>query len=230
MKNIGESFRIPVTVALLFWSIELLKAVGLDFTSWGIYPRTLKGLFGILFAPFLHGSISHLVSNTPAFILLMAFILFFYRRVAFWVIVGIWFFTGLSVWLFARSSYHIGASGLVYGFASFLFFSGLFRKNIRSLMIAISVYFLYGGMVYGIFPVRGGISWESHLFGALVGMFLAYFFRNQKEQLPSDKKNDPTHLEGYNPLKSKTYKYCFIEKEPTKTFFCRQKDFFDVKL
>jgi len=210
MKNIGDSFKIPVTFALVFWCLELLKWVQIDLTVWGIYPRTQHGLWGILFAPLLHGSIPHLVSNTPTFILLNASILFFYRKIAWGVIASIWLLTGLSVWLLARSSYHIGASGLIYGFAGFLFFSGLFRGEFKSLMIAVAIAFLYGGMVYGVFPGQRGVSWESHLFGGISGLLTAYWFRNLGKETLNTSLTDNFRYqkpEGYNNPEGKRFKY-----------------------
>jgi len=105
-----------------------------------------------------------------------------YRKVALKSIGMMYFLTGLAVWLFARPVFHIGASGVVYALVSFVFFSGLFRRNIKSIILALIVTLLYSGMVTGIFPNKEGISWESHLFGALIGLYVAYFYKNEIEQ------------------------------------------------
>jgi hypothetical protein len=97
---------------------------------------------------------------------------------AFWII---YLFTGLSVWLFARPVSHIGASGVVYGLVAFIFWNGIFRRSIRSIILAVVVTMLYSGMFMGILPQQEGISWESHLFGALVGVVTAYWFRGVLE-------------------------------------------------
>jgi hypothetical protein len=102
---------------------------------------------------------------------------YFYRPVGYRVFFLTWFITGLTVWIFARSAYHIGASGLVYGLASFLFFSGIIRNNINLLAISLLVVFLYGGLVWGIFPFDFKISWESHLMGGVTGLVLSFFYR-----------------------------------------------------
>jgi membrane associated rhomboid family serine protease len=141
--------------------------------EFGIYPRTVHGLIGILFAPLIHGGIIHLISNTiPMFIL--GFILFhFYDRIANRVFYQGYLYTNILVWILARPSYHIGASGLIYCLASFLIFFGIFRKDFTSIVISAGIIFLYGGLIYGVIPVQPGVSWESHLMGGIVGFILA---------------------------------------------------------
>ena len=114
-------------------------------------------------------------------------IFYFYREVAWKLYLGAILITGLWVWVFARPSYHIGASGMVYSFASFVFFSGIFRKYYRLIALSLLVVFLYGSMIWGIFPIDYRISWESHLMGGLSGVLLAYFYRKIG---PSPKKYD----------------------------------------
>jgi membrane associated rhomboid family serine protease len=98
----------------------------------------------------------------------------------------VWFISGIIVWLTARPAYHIGASGLVYGFASFVFFSGIIRNNINLLAISLLVVFLYGGLVWGIFPYDFRVSWESHLVGGMTGLGMAFYYRSYGP--PSTKK------------------------------------------
>ena len=104
-------------------------------------------------------------------------VLYFYPKVAYKVFTIIYFGSGILVWFFGREVYHIGASGIIYGFVSFLFFSGIFRKDNRSIALALVVIFLYGGLIWGVLPVEKGVSWESHLFGAIVGLISAFIFR-----------------------------------------------------
>lgn len=149
------------------------------FYDWGIFPRTSKGLKGILFAPFIHGSWSHLVSNAVP-LLLMGFGVFYYfsdtgYKVFFWLA----FSNGLWVWSFARASYHVGASGMVYGLAVFLVLSAMLKRNRNLLFFSLVVIFLYGGMVWGVLPLDPKISWESHLMGAMAGAFLAFYYRKE---------------------------------------------------
>jgi membrane associated rhomboid family serine protease len=147
----------------------------------GVYPREFSGLVGILTAPLIHADFSHLISNSFTLFILFFGVIYFYRNSVFQVFIIIYIVDGILVWLTARSSYHIGASGLIYGFASFLFFSGVFRKDKRSIALSLLIVFLYGSLVWGVLPVEPGVSFESHLFGAITGLICAFIFR----------KNDP---------------------------------------
>jgi len=111
-------------------------------------------------------------------------IFYFYWEIAWKAFAYIYLITGIWVWVAARPSYHIGASGVIYGLAFFLFFSGIFRKDPRSLALSLLVSFLYGSMVWGVLPIKEGMSWESHLFGALAGTFIAYWLRKEGPQPP----------------------------------------------
>ncbi len=148
----------------------------LDFRTLGIFPRKTESLKGIFFSPFIHGSFDHLISNTFPFLLLGTAIFYFYRRMAYRIIFFSWILTGIAVWIGGRYSWHIGASGLVYAFASFLFFAGILNKERQLIAISLLVIFLYGGLIWGILPGQKGISWESHLFGFLSGFMFAYFY------------------------------------------------------
>ena len=170
-----------VSFTILLWIIKALEwAVALDFGFLGILPRTLSGTMGIITAPLIHGDALHLISNTFPLLLLGVSVFYFYHRIALEVFAWIYFLSGFWVWMAARDAYHIGASGLIYGMVAFLFFSGLFRRDTKSLSISLIVIFLYGGMLQGLFPTNGRISWESHLLGALAGGFCAFFYREVK--------------------------------------------------
>jgi membrane associated rhomboid family serine protease len=169
--RLGESFVIPIRLVFIMWAAFVLdRIVPFDFALLGIYPRTFTGLVGILFAPMIHGSFIHIISNTFPLLFLGAVLFLFYDRIARQVFFQCYFITNILVWIFGRSSYHIGASGLVYGIASFLIFFGIFKKDFKSLIISIVIIVLYGSLIYGILPLRQGVSWESHLMGALVGL------------------------------------------------------------
>lgn len=152
---------------------------GHELYDYGIEPGTLEGLRGILLSPFIHKDWEHFFSNAIPMILLGTASIYFYRNVAYKMFFIIWLADGLGVWIFGRYSYHIGASGLVYGLASFLFISGLLRRNKGLLSLSFVVALLYGGLVWGILPQLVHLSWESHLFGLVSGMILAVVFRNQ---------------------------------------------------
>jgi membrane associated rhomboid family serine protease len=172
------SLIFPVFFLALIWIVKIVEvSLDLNFVYYGLFPRRLSGLIGILTAPLIHADFKHLVDNSvPVFFLSLA-IFYFYRPVGMQVFLLTYLITGICVWLGARGAYHIGASGLVYGFASFLFFGGVIRKNTNLLAISLLVVFLYGGLVWGIFPFDFKISWESHLFGALTGLSLAFVYR-----------------------------------------------------
>lgn len=172
-----------VSFTILLWLVKALEwAVALDFGFLGILPRTLSGTMGIITAPLVHGDVLHLISNTFPLLLLGVSVFYFYNRIALEVFAWIYFMSGFWVWMAARDAYHIGASGIVYGLVAFLFFSGLFRRDTKSLSISLIVIFLYGGMLQGLFPTNDRISWESHLLGALAGAFCAFFYREVKLQ------------------------------------------------
>jgi membrane associated rhomboid family serine protease len=152
--------------------------------EWGILPRSLSGLVGILTSPFIHADTDHLLANTLPLLVVGTGLYYFYRELATRVIAMIWLFSGFWVWMIARGDYHIGASGLIYGFVAFLFLSGLLRRDRRLMAISMLVVFLYGSMVWGILPIDQRISWESHLLGSVAGIFAAWYFRKEGPQRP----------------------------------------------
>lgn len=173
---------VPFRLVFLMWlvfSIEFFY--GLDFSMFGIIPRTLWGLIGIFTAPMIHGGLTHLLSNTIPLLFLGGTLFFFYNRIGTTVFFRCYFITNILVWLFSpRQTPHIGASGLIYGLSAFLILFGLFRKDTMSILISIVVIALYGGIFYGIFPSQPWISWESHLAGTIVGAVTAFMLRDTK--------------------------------------------------
>ncbi|MCF8233181.1 MAG: rhomboid family intramembrane serine protease [Bacteroidales bacterium] len=182
-RKLKNSLIFPVILLLAIWLVKLLEwALGTRFVFLGVYPLEAYGLIGIITAPLVHGDFSHLIANSASLFFLTLMLFYFYRSLAYKVFILIWIITGLWVWVFARESYHIGASGLVYGLAAFLFFSGVIRKNPRLTALALIVIFLYGSMIWGVFPQflpEQNISWESHLMGLVAGLVLAVYFRKQ---------------------------------------------------
>jgi membrane associated rhomboid family serine protease len=181
-KELLRSVRFPIFFIGLLWVIHILKiTLNLPLNRLGVLPRESYGIKGIFTSPLIHSDFGHLGSNSiPAFVLL-TILFIFYRKVALKSFALIYVLTGLAVWLFAHSAFHIGASGVVYGLVSFVFWSGIFRRNVQSIVLALIVTILYSGYFVGIVPNQPGISWESHLFGAIVGIFVAYLFRKQIE-------------------------------------------------
>jgi len=138
----------------------------------------------VLTAPLLHGSLAHLVSNTLPVLILGTSLLYMYPVASRIAVPVIWFGSGLAVWVIGRDSYHIGASGVVYGMMFYIFIAGLLRTDVRSLALALMVFFLYGGMIWGVLPGEQKVSFESHLAGAVIGLLLALVLRVVDPPLP----------------------------------------------
>ena len=182
-NNFWKTAGIVFGLVSVLWIIQLIQYFGgYDFSSFGNRPQQIAGLKGIIFSPFIHASFEHLISNTIPFLVLLIVLLNAYPKVALVVLVFIHLTSGILVWLFAPPyGIHIGISGIIYGIAAFLIASGLFRRDKNSTAIAILVTLIYGGMVFGFLPTQG-ISWQSHLFGALSGVYIAFVLR--KRNLP----------------------------------------------
>lgn len=185
-KRFLYSFVLPLLFVVILWLIRLGEYyTQTDLSYLGILPQSVKGIMGILTSPFIHGSFKHISANSIPLIVLGGCLLFFYRDLAIKVFILIWLMSGIWVWAGARESFHIGASGLIYGLASFLFFSGVIRREIKLLSIALLVIFLYGSLVWGAIPdflPEKNISWESHLGGTISGLILAIIYRKQGPQ------------------------------------------------
>jgi membrane associated rhomboid family serine protease len=164
----------------VIWAIKLIEiSSGMSFAFFGIYPLKAQGLIGIITAPLIHKDFNHLISNTIPFLIFSVGVFYFYRPLGYKIFFLTWLMTGIWVWCGAREAYHIGASGIVYGLASFLFFSGIIRRSVELASISLIVVFLYGSMIWGIFPFVPEISWESHLSGGVAGFILAFIYRKE---------------------------------------------------
>jgi membrane associated rhomboid family serine protease len=178
---VTPSFRSSALAALAFitllWLFELLdRTFDLQLYRFGVYPHSFDGLVGILFAPLIHGSWGHLLSNSFALLVLLTALLYGYPRSARPALAFIYAGSGLGVWLFARESYHFGASGLTHGIMFYVFTSGILRRDRLSIALSLIVFFIYGSMIWSIFPQEPGISYESHFFGMLCGVLAAFLF------------------------------------------------------
>ena len=177
------NFRLAVKIALgfvaLLWVIQLsnwaLDLVPYDF---GVRPRDPAGLVGIFFAPLFHGGFGHLIANSPPLLVLGTAMLYLYPQSSLRVLPAVYLGPGIAVWLFARGSSHVGASGLVYGLASYILVAGLIRRDRRAIAASLLVCFMYGALVWGVLPVEPAVSWETHLAAALIGVALALAFRH----------------------------------------------------
>ena len=180
-----RAFAVAAAFVSLLWLIWFADAgLGLHLVRFGVYPGALDGLPGILFAPLIHGSWLHLIANTPALLVLGTALLYGYPRSAGIALPVLYLGSGLGVWLFARESYHIGASGLTHGLMFFIFVIGILRHDRPAIALSLLVFFLYGGMVWSVLPQQPGISFESHFFGALSGVILAFLLRNRDPKRP----------------------------------------------
>lgn len=187
-RRLLRSVRIPLLLLAIMWIVQIFQtSTGISLATWGVLPRHEEGLAGIITMPFVHGGFRHIISNSIPFLATSVVILFFFPRVGIWSLLLILLGTGILVWLFAKEAFHIGASGMVYGQVSFIFWSGVFRRNIKSIILAVIVLMLYSGLFAGIFPNMPGVSWEGHLFGAISGIFVAFIFRKaiERDELPT---------------------------------------------
>ena len=192
MKDFTADVVLKVKIMLCFvailWAVEIVNLVfGYELNRFGIIPRDITGLRGLIFSPFLHGSINHLVLNTgPLFILGLLVIsrgIGAFLLLTFMVsIIG-----GFGVWSFGQaSSVHIGASGVVFSYFGYLLFKGLFDKKLKALLVSLGVFIIYGSIIWGVFPGTAGISWEGHLFGFLAGVAWAYWTRHKEPILSNN--------------------------------------------
>lgn len=226
LKTTNNIFLIPLAMVFSIWFIYWLEIkFGWNFNKHGIYPRTLKGIQGVFLSPFIHSNISHLFNNSVPLFVLSASLFYFYKKVAFKILIFGGFFTGILTWIIARESYHIGASGIVYLLFSFVFFSGIIKKHYRLVAMSFITIFLYGSMVWYVLPIKDGISWEGHLSGFLVGLFLAFVYRKKgivKEKFEFSTTDFDTHFDdngNYIPpvieeeLPKINYQYIYNEEE-----------------
>lgn len=168
----------PIFFVLTIWLVFWFEVrFGFNFSKYGIYPQTLSGLKGVVLSPFIHGSIQHLYHNTiPLFVLSMA-LFYFYRRIAWKVLLLGIVVSGILTWYIGRPSFHIGASGLIYVLVSFIFFKGVFAKHYRLIALSLLVIFLYGSLIWYALPLEEGVSWEGHLSGLITGLLFALIFK-----------------------------------------------------
>lgn len=179
-------FLLLVVMWLVFWADHLFPEV--QFYKAGVLPKSLKSLHGILLMPFIHSKhdIEHIINNSLPTAVLLGALIYYYRAIAFRVFLISWLLTGIGLWIFAENnnSYHIGMSGVIYALAGFLFTSGVLRRYLPLQAISLFVVFVYGSMIWGIFPMETRVSWEGHLSGLLTGVLLAFMYRKQGPQAP----------------------------------------------
>ena len=186
------SLYYPSGFILFLWIIKIIEAaLNISFIQYGLLPHHLSGLIGIITYPLIHANFNHLISNSIPLLFLGTGLIYFYPNGSLKVFLLIYFIPGILIWFFARPAYHIGASGLIYGLVTFFFFSGIIRRDNRSIALALVVTFLYGSLVWGVLPIDKTISWEGHLFGSLTGILCAVIFRKYDPPKKYDWEDEP---------------------------------------
>lgn len=206
----------PVFFVLFLWIVFWFEVrFGYNFNSFGIYPRTFSGLRGIVLSPFIHSGIEHLYHNSMPLLILSMALFYFYRPIAWRVLIFGILISGFLTWCIARPAYHIGASGLIYVLFSFIFFKGIIAKNYRLIALSLGVIFLYGSMIWYVFPVEEGMSWEGHLAGLITGLVFALIFKKEIAGRRTYAWEQPDYNEADDPfLKHFDDDGNFIETKP----------------
>jgi len=185
---VQRAFIVGIALAVM-WGLEVIDlALGGSLDQLGIYPRHVTGLIGVPLAPFLHAGFGHLIANTIPFALLgfltiMRGVSTFFLVSGFVTVIG-----GMAVWLMASSGYHIGASGLIFGLFGYNMAMAIFERSFKSIILAVLVGLLYGGLIFGVFPGQRGISWEGHLFGCAAGVLYAYVSSRRAAKAAASKR------------------------------------------
>lgn len=178
-RQILNALMMTFVYLFICWLLYFLQwDMGPDLRQYGVRPREIEGLIGVLLSPFLHANFDHIMNNSLSFAVLNTYFFYFYRQIAWSVFPWMFAGSGLLLWLWGGPGNHIGASGIIYSLTSFLFFSGLFRRSYRMMGVSALVLFSYGSFFWGIFPLQERVSWEGHLAGAAVGLVLAFHFRH----------------------------------------------------
>ncbi|UAA37283.1 rhomboid family intramembrane serine protease [Paraneptunicella aestuarii] len=203
--NTTPTFKSAITKTCLFvlvlWLIKTSEQLfHLKLQLLGVYPGELSGLIGILTAPLIHGSYEHLFSNTLPTLILGTVLFYGYPKSSKWVIPLVWIGSGIGVWLFARDSYHVGASGLTHGIFFYLLITSILRRDKRSIALMMIAFFMYGSMVLTILPREQQISFEYHLFGAIFGVLSAAIFYKWDPKLERKKYDWENEHEPDDPL------------------------------
>jgi len=226
LQNDKTRFIISLSIAMFFILIMLIEifldeSLNLNLYKFGVLPRTQTGLKGIILSPFIHGSFKHFFSNSLPFLVLLTSLLYFFPNKGFKIFIIITIASNIIVWIIGRISFHIGASGIIYGLASFIFFSGVISRRKEFIALSLIVVFLYGSLIWGIFPgIDKSISWEAHLGGFSVGTILSLFYHPKKQIETENIKSKVFSDFSYNfycPLNSKKQKlYYFYTQFDTK--------------
>jgi|TARA_B110000240_G_scaffold194098_1_gene241090 membrane associated rhomboid family serine protease len=209
--SVIKVFMAPFLFGLVMWIVKLTEnTCKFPFNDYGVLPRKISGLKGILLSPFIHGDIEHLINNTLPIIMLGGALCFFYKKNYKEIFLWLFLTSGILLWGIGRPVFHIGASGVIYALASFIFFSGLISNNKRLSAMSLIVIFIYGSLFWGLLPVNPGVSWEGHLSGFIAGIIIAWFFRKEG---PKRKKYQWEIDEELEAIEKKRIKIIYEYKE-----------------
>jgi membrane associated rhomboid family serine protease len=210
-RKILHAVLFPLFFLLLMWgNYTAFWLMEKPMSVIGIAPQKLESIAGVVLSPFAHGSLSHLAGNSISFMVLATALFYFYRLIAYRVFFINWLVSGILLWIGGRESVHIGASGIVYGLAFFIFFSGVFRNDKRLAALSLIVVFLYGSMIWGLMPQGGNISWEGHLFGAFSGISLAWYYKKRPiDFIPADDGSSVSVTWG----QYQAYEYHYVDED-----------------
>ena len=221
IKKILSSFWYPALLVTLIWLVMILQEFyGIPFKNYGLLPRNVAGLTGIISTVFIHADWKHLFNNSVPLLILGWGLFYFYKEVAWKIILWVVIMGGFWTWISAREAHHIGASGLVYGLFSFLLFSGFIRKNKQLLSLSFLVAFLYGSLVWGLLPIDYRMSWESHFWGFVAGFVLAVYYRKigRQEEKHVWNEDEETALENMDFWKKEE------DKQPRVNYIYKKSD------
>lgn len=198
-EHIKQTVIIAFIISLSIWLIRGFEFLThQSFSHFGLKPRNLQGIVGIFTSPFIHNpdDLNHIWSNTIPLFVLSGLVYYYFNKIAHKIMIGVWIITGIWVWVIAQTgSYHIGASGVIYGLLSFLLLSGILRKNKAGIALALLLIVSYGTMFWGLFPIKEGVSWESHSMGFIAGIILAYYYKDTHMYGMPEQKTEP-----YSPI------------------------------
>ncbi len=179
-KEIFRILFVPTVLLIVIWGVKIIEYLfDLSFVNYGVFPQNISGLKGIFLSPFIHKDFNHILNNSYSLLILIGLLFSFYKKIAPQILIWLYLISGFWLWIIGRPAFHIGASGVIYALAGFLFLSGLIRKNRNLSAISLLVIFLYGSMIWGIMPISQSISWEGHLSGFLAGLLVAVFFKKE---------------------------------------------------
>ncbi len=199
LSSIGSELKVQIMVLggliAFMWLLEVIDLLPVALDSFGVRPRTMVGLRNILFAPFLHVGFGHLIANTAPFLVLGWFVMMQRMRDFVFSTILITIISGLGIWLFgASNSVHLGASSLIFGYFGFLLLRGYFERSTKSIVLSVVVAVLYGGLIFGVLPQGGNISWEGHLFGFIGGILAAYFVADRARLSTGESVDDQIRI------------------------------------